>query len=46
MKKKESDKTPAITDGEKDGEFVESETSMVDIVVRIKDDDTFGENLI
>lgn len=46
MKKKESDKTPAIQEAISDGQFVESETSMVDIVVRIKDDDTFGNNLI
>lgn len=44
MKKKEADSSPAITDGSDAAEnYTDKAKSMVDIVVRIKDDDTFGK---
>lgn len=48
MKKKELEQTPAIRNKQSDNdedEFVSAVTSMVDIIVRIKDDDTFGNLL-
>lgn len=44
MKRKVDDGEPAITDGNNEAEvYNDKAKSMVDIVVRIKDDDTFGE---
>lgn len=46
MKRKTGDDEPAITGGNDPNESYNDKTkSMVDIVVRIKDDDTFGMNI-